>query len=375
MQRHGAVAIVVAALALGASLGCTSRSGPDEATLKMIKRLKDSDRDQREMAARILSQKRGQEIHVAPALIEALGDRDPIVAGSAAEALRMLLGRPDMSDQRSAWEEYWNRAKKKFEEHAKRSPDERMKAEKAGLENDRGYLYLMQGKLALAEGHFLEAAALDPDDPKYWNNLGKCRMQMGKLPDAVDALRTGLEKDPTYGMAHYNLGEAHLEMTRLTGADQTYEALGHAEAAIKVDPKLTDWGSRWLKARILFHKAMAEPAADQRAQVYEHAWNAISEAIGIVELTRGETQIAQVRKTAALIAYGRETYYRAYKEVARVYELGFEMDPDFVSRLDEALKREAYKSGAEAPQMPKGQGPAKDSEPPPALRTPYGDGE
>jgi len=378
MSRTRRLVFTAAGLMAAVALlpGCyTGRKTLDESTQKWVRLLKSGDKERRATAARILSAKRGKELLVVPPLIEALGDRDPVVAKSAAEALRMLLAKPDISDQRTAWEEYWRRAKKKYETRSKQSPDQRIKTEKAALENDRGFLYLGQGRYKLAEGHFLEAVALDPDDPKYWNNLGKCRMSMGMLPDAVDAFRTSLDKDATYGLAHYNLGEAFLQITEVTGNDRTYEALGHAEAAIKIDKRSKDWAARWLKARILFRMAMGEPRPAERAMIYQRAWEAVSSAIGIVELTRRGPEIAQVRKTAALVAYGRELYYRAYKEVKRVYDLGYQMDRGFMSRLEEALRREAYKSGADMPVMPTSKGGDASNLPPPALRLPYGEGD
>jgi tetratricopeptide (TPR) repeat protein len=352
--------------------GCQSTRGPDARTVKWLNRLDTGDNDQRENAVRVLAQKKGQELYVVPALIKSLDDRDPIVAKSAAEGLRMLLGKPDLSDQKTVWEEYWKRTKAKYESAKKRTPEERIKIEKAALENDRGYLQMTQGRFKKAEGFFLEAVALDPEDPKYWNNLGKCRKNMGMLPDAVDSFRKALDRDATYGPAHFNLGETFLEISRVTGFDRTYEALGHAEAAVRIDTSSKDWAARWLRARILLNMAVAANDPGEREAIYKESWDSITEAIGIVELTRSMSETAQVRKTAALIAYGRELYYRAYKEMMRVHELGYTMDKDFMAKLEQALKREAYATGAEPPKMPEFRDVAEDDLPPPALRMPYG---
>ena len=96
-------------------------------------------------------------------------------------------------------------------------------------------------------------------------------------------------------------------------------------------------------------------------------------ALGTTGMLMGWSGPAQskVRKTAALVAYGRELYYRAYKEMMRVHALGYEMDEDFTKRLASALRREAYKAGVEPPEMPKRSKNAQPKGTPPALRLPY----
>lgn len=371
--QHLCIASAALVSALGVLGGCggSRQGGADKLTEKYLARLKSGDREERESAARFLAQRRGQELVVVPALIAALDDRDPIVRATACEGLRNLLGEPSMSENRSAWEELWRRKKPEYEKDSKLPPQERIKLDRAALENDQGYLYLMRGQFQLAEGYFLEAVALDPRNPKYRNNLGKCRAKMGRWPEAVDNYRSALEEDPSFAPAHFNLAEAYLEISKLTGVDRTYEALGHAEAAMKLDRKGTDWASRWLAAKILFFMAMSEPRATERDAMYKRAGELITEAIRIAEASASAPEIAELHKTAALIWYGNELYYRAYKSLTKVYELGYEMDPDFVSKLGEALRRWAASTGLEAPQMPKAANGAKEKSPPPALRLPY----
>jgi len=360
-------------LAAALAAGCQGSPGPDKLTEKYIGRLKSGDREAREGAARLLSQRRGQELYVVPALLEALDDRDPIVRSTACEGLRNLLGEPSMSEQRSAWEELWRRKKGEFEKNSKQPPQERIKLDRASMENDQGYLYLMRGQFQVAEGYFLEAVALDPKNPKYRNNLGKCRAKMGRWPEAVDSFRSALEEDPSFAPAHFNIAEAYLEISRLTGSDRTSEALGHAEAALKLDREKKDWAARWLAARILFFMAMSESRGAEREAMYRRAGELITEAARIAEASATAPEVAEVHKTAALIWYGSELYYQSYKSLKRVYELGYEMDPDFTSKLGEALRRWAASAGVEAPEMPKSsaEGDSKKGGPPPALRLPY----
>jgi tetratricopeptide (TPR) repeat protein len=201
----------------------------------------------------------------------------------------------------------------------------------------------------------------------YWNNLGKCNANQGRWPLAVDRYLHALDEDPGYEAARYNLAEAYLEISRLTGSDRTDEALAHVEQALALDDKGVNWAARWLKARILHHMALAELNAADRVEIYKRAAEAIEEA------KRLAPDAPEVRKTAALIAYGRELYYQSYKELMRLDELGYTMDPGFVGRLEQALRRRAYRMGIEPPPMPE---PSSDKSPvrgvPPSLRGPYG---
>ena len=122
--------------------------------------------------------------------------------------------------------------------------------------------------------------------------------------------------------------------------------------------------------------ADGEDVVDRRAHLcvdlYRSAGEAIKEAVEIiVRMPRVAAEEAEVRKTSALIAYGRELYYAAYKDLVRVDELGYEMDADFVKRLEQALTREAHNAGVTPPKMPTRSGKTPTRATPPALRLPY----
>ena len=371
----------LAALAAAALLACCearAAGGPDRQTRLAIEQLKSPNTSVREEAVRrlgMLAGGRGRHLHVVPALIEALSDPDPTVGSTAAEMLRSIFRRPDMPDSRTAWEELWRQTKGRFKADQNLDPRERIRRERANLENDKGYHFMMLGQFKVAEAYFLDAVANDPGNPQYWNNLGKCFSNQGRFPDAVDRFRRALEEDPGYVPAHYNLAGAYLDITNLTGNDRTYEALGHVEVALRFGREKTDWAARWLKAKILLRMALAEVAvareglAAERYEIYKRASEAVARAIHIAP------NVPEVRKTAALVYYGRELYFKSYKQVVRVYDLGYTMDRDFLKKLEKALRREAYEIGAEPPRMPSPKPDAKGpDERSPALLVPYRDG-
>ncbi|MHC5053330.1 MAG: tetratricopeptide repeat protein [Planctomycetota bacterium] len=376
-RRTGRARALLIAGAIAALPGCPlggggGGSGQEKEIRHAVARLKSGDEEGRRAAVQTLMRMNGHELKVVPPLIEALDDADAIVQTTAAEALRSVLRKPNMPESRVAWEELWRREKPRIEKRNRLDPQDQIKLAKANVKNEEGYLEMKRGRFKKAEELFLEAVAADPTDPGYWNNLGKCNANQGRLPSAIGRYQRAIEEDPSFAPAHYNLGEAYLEISRLTSSNRTLAALGEAEAAVKLDRRKQDWASRWLKARVLHHMAVAELEAAKRIDLYRSAGEAIQEATKIISrATRISTEEAEVRKTAALIAYGRELYYAAYKEVVRVHQLGYEMDADFVTRLDEALRRVAHNAGVEPPKMPERSGKSEPKGQPPALRLPY----
>jgi tetratricopeptide (TPR) repeat protein len=53
----------------------------------------------------------------------------------------------------------------------------------------------------------------------------------GRLPEAVEQYEQALRLQPDYAVAHYNLGNALLELRRVP------EAAGHFEQAVRLEPR------------------------------------------------------------------------------------------------------------------------------------------
>ena len=51
----------------------------------------------------------------------------------------------------------------------------------------------------------------DPDDPTSWFTLGRALLELARWPDAIDAFRHALARNPRYTAAHRDLGRALLE--------------------------------------------------------------------------------------------------------------------------------------------------------------------
>jgi tetratricopeptide (TPR) repeat protein len=129
--------------------------------------------------------------------------------------------------------------------------------------NNMALAAIDMGELELAEAHYLESLAIEPQAAIY-NDLGFVLERQGMPEAAADAYRKALEMDPESDSAHYNLGgslaragefaeaESHLRAAlakrpsapAYTGLGivqwrlgQREEAIASVRAAIEVDPK------------------------------------------------------------------------------------------------------------------------------------------
>jgi Tfp pilus assembly protein PilF len=347
--------------------GCPQEPRSDRAVQMYARLVRAGDPEARRTAAGNLARFRGQEIVAVPALLDALEDSDESVKEMASISLQVLLNRSDLPSQRAAWEKVWRDLKPGFERMASRTPEEAARMERASIHNEEGASFLKAGQWRLAEDAFLKAVTVDKESPVHWNNLGRARALQGRWPDAVDCYRKAVELDPRFVMAHYNLGEAYLAVTDLTGRDHTDEALQHAMAASKLDAseRAKTWEAHELHARILLRKARLALDSRDRAEMYSRAEAAIERAMA------HSPEVPEIRKTAALIAYGRGLYYKALQEVRIVHRLGWHMDGAFLDRLEEKLGQEAAALGHAAPEVPRPEGARGGTPaPPPSLRPP-----
>ncbi|MCM2312820.1 MAG: tetratricopeptide repeat protein [Steroidobacteraceae bacterium] len=86
------------------------------------------------------------------------------------------------------------------------------------------------GELELAEAHYRESLAVEPQ-PAIYNDLGVVLERLGMPEDAAAAYRKALELDPRSSAAHTNLG------TSLARGGAYAEAERHFRAALEADPK------------------------------------------------------------------------------------------------------------------------------------------
>jgi Flp pilus assembly protein TadD len=93
--------------------------------------------------------------------------------------------------------------------------------------NDLALVYRQIGKINDALSALKKAVALEPDHPQAWNNLGGMLRETGDITGAESAFRQALRAQPDFAAAHTNL--ANLLMRR----QDFFTAQYHLERAIR----------------------------------------------------------------------------------------------------------------------------------------------
>ena len=81
-----------------------------------------------------------------------------------------------------------------------------------------------------AEGEFLSAMRLDPNNPEWQNDLGDILLHQRRIPQAEQAFRQAVLLAPTKAAYHDNLGTVLLEALKLR------EAVAAYQEALRLDP-------------------------------------------------------------------------------------------------------------------------------------------
>jgi tetratricopeptide (TPR) repeat protein len=101
------------------------------------------------------------------------------------------------------------------------------KAEEASAKGDSA---TAKSLYATSLTELAEARKADPGNTQLMDAMINIYIKLGKAAEAVPLMQEALDKDPNNKVYHYNLG------VLLIGADKLPEAIGHFDAAIKIDP-------------------------------------------------------------------------------------------------------------------------------------------
>jgi tetratricopeptide (TPR) repeat protein len=316
--------LLVLCVLLLAAAGCKRNEGPDKITAQLLRDLKSPEEENRRRAATLLGFKNTpqQKRIVMPVLAQLVEDKDPILAMNAHQALQQLTGDDTVPQERRAWEDYVKRLIAAWDKTGK-PPEEIIKPEKAKLANEEGIQFMHDGDFLSAEARFLYAIGLDTNNANYHCNLAKCYLNMKRYDDALRFARRAITLNPDLGEAYMQEGDAYAAM------EEPYKAINAYREAVKRDSEGRNWGVHHSLAKLYLKNAMLDEAQA-----------AIEQAIKI------NPRQPHLFATAALIRYGREEYFKAWQEVQKIRELGYEPDPGFLAKL----KIELRKMGMEFPQ-------------------------
>lgn len=110
----------------------------------------------------------------------------------------------------------------------------------------KGVILIEKGKTEDAIGIFQALTEDAPDRPEPYNNLGLLYALQGQYEKAKTAVEMAIRIQPTYALAHENLGEIYAKM-----ASKEYER------ALQLDPNNASLQSKLATTRQLFPKSTA----------------------------------------------------------------------------------------------------------------------
>jgi tetratricopeptide (TPR) repeat protein len=100
--------------------------------------------------------------------------------------------------------------------------------------NNLGNVFLQEGKISDAIGHYEQALRSQPDFIEAHNGLGNALFRQGRFPEAIEHWQQALRINPDYLDAHLNLGAA------LRQAGKSEEAIAHYEQALRIKPDFAE---------------------------------------------------------------------------------------------------------------------------------------
>lgn len=124
----------------------------------------------------------------------------------------------------------------------------------------RGVVMAMKGRFEDAEQEFLTATKVAQKVALPWVALALVRMQMNKLPEAIDVLRQRRKLNPNDYLSDWFLGEALSREGALPGTPEEKEAVLALEDAIRVNPAASQ--PRTVLGKFLVRRGDLDRAAD-----------------------------------------------------------------------------------------------------------------
>ncbi len=146
---------------------------------------------------------------------------------------------------------------------------------------------------ALAE--FELATRLNPDAADAWNNVGLSLFLLGRLDDAVKALRTALERRPTLATARFNLARALDSRGDRADAEREYREV------VRLSPDDADANER------LAILASARGAAGEAAAAYDRVRRAApGRVVAAVPVAVALQQAGRLKEALSILEDARE---------------------------------------------------------------------
>ncbi|MDP8235665.1 MAG: tetratricopeptide repeat protein [Candidatus Erginobacter occultus] len=174
-----------------------------------------------------------------------------------------------------------------------------------------GVMLGMRGFYPEAAGQFHEAIALDPNNPRAFNNLGITYFKMGEFKSARDTLLQALKLQPDNIFARNNLGLTYLKLGERDRAEESFRMV------LRRDPFN-------LAANFYLGFSYFSAGELERAQRFYREADGINPSLPQVNFALGSVMVRMDRWDEA-IDYFQKTialdggFYRAYVSLGGVY--------------------------------------------------------
>jgi tetratricopeptide (TPR) repeat protein len=222
----------------------------------------------------------------------------------------------------------------------------RKKPDFAEAHNGLGRVMLTQGRTADAAQEFRAALRINPRLSSAHNNIGHILLMEGRTREARRRFARAVELDPNNAEAHANLG------TALDRLGMPEKAASHYSAALRANPELAE--ARCGLGSVLLRQGKADEAEKELSEALR-AKPDLAEAhflLANILATRGDigkatshlSEAVRIRPTwgpahysLAVMLYSTRDYARAWKEVRKAREHGYEPHPGFIEALRQRM--------------------------------------
>jgi cytochrome c-type biogenesis protein CcmH/NrfG len=193
----------------------------------------------------------------------------------------------------------------------------------AQMRTQLGAQLIAQGKLDAAVSELSGAVRQNPKDARAHYELGAAQFRLGKFEDAAASFRETLRLQPTYPHAHSGLGVALLR------SNKDDEAIEQFYQAIRDDP--SDADSHYHLGLLLVAKDMLPDATAeyQQALRIDPSFASAHQALAVAIWAAGSRSKSRQK--------AKQDFAEAWREVHTAQGLGGQVDPFFLSALQEKM--------------------------------------
>jgi len=177
--------------------------------------------------------------------------------------------------------------------------------------NNRGFMYVKQGKFTEAISDLNLAIALKPDYPDAYNNRGRAYYQQGNFTQDVSDYNKAIAINPNFAEAYNNRGVVYSHQGRLA------QAMADYNKAIALNPN-------------------SAQEYNNRGNVYAKEGKYIQAMSDFDKAISTDPNFAQAYNNRAVVFYQLKEYDKAWENLRKAEKSGYAVNPKFLKALKTA---------------------------------------